>query len=515
MSLGKKEDRILSDRYQLVELVGSGAMGQVYRAEDQILGGVTVAVKFLSQTLLNEKMRQRFEREATISALLGEKSIHIIRVRDYGIDENEVPFYVMEFLEGQSLSDLIKFQPLELKRFLHITRQICVGMEAAHSGIMLHGDLCQVVHRDIKPSNVLIMQDPTVGEFVKILDFGIARLVQENATQTHSFMGTLAYCSPEQMEGKKLDNRSDIYSLGVMMYEMLTLEMPILPETSSFGAWYKAHHDFEPRPFESHLRIPSELKSMIMKCMAKSRDDRPQTVAEILRVIQGVEKGEQAPSYSQKTSYSGQPTIVADFSKQEEKTTIAHPRNEDDDATQVAPDRKTLTNFTWPKNKPLQKIVFPRIVNTDTETYPSLWVMLDKQDILNRIVSIRYNQFLFLSSPHPMILWITVIYNPTYGARWLPCYLDLKSDSSKQVVASLADSGNYKILFFALEEPQKCQHSMVSTIASNQCKIMQEWIKNSTQYTSNGDPRVSKKRLKDEFERLKPKILAKLEESYK
>lgn len=119
--------------------------------------------------------------------------------------------------------------------------------------------------------------------------------------------------------------------------------------------------------------------------------------------------------------------------------------------------------------------------------------MLDKQDILNRIVSIRYNQFLFLSSPHPMILWITVIYNPTYGARWLPCYLDLKNETSKQVVASLAGTGSYKILFFALEEPRKCQHSMVSTIASNQCKIMQEWIKNSTHYNSTGDARVSKK----------------------
>lgn len=83
------------------------------------------------------------------------------------------------------------------------------------------------------------------------------------------------------------------------------------------------------------------------------------------------------------------------------------------------------------------------------------------------------------------------------------------------MVASLAESGSYKILFFALEEPQKCQHSMVSTIAANQCRIMQEWIKNSTHYNADGDPRVSKKRLKDEFERLKPKILAKLEESYK
>jgi serine/threonine-protein kinase len=525
MSLGQKDNRILGDRYQLIELIGSGAMGQVYRAEDQILGGVTVAVKFLSQTLLNEKMRHRFEREATISALLGEKSIHIIRVRDYGIDNNEVPYYVMEFLEGQSLSDIIKFQPLELKRFLYITRQICVGMDAAHSGIMLHKELCQVVHRDIKPSNVSVMQDPTLGELVKILDFGIAKLVQANATQTHSFMGTLAYCSPEQMEGKELDNRSDIYSLGVMMYEMLTLEMPILPETSSFGAWYKAHHDFQPRPFEPHLKIPSDLKNIIMKCMAKSRNDRPQTVAEILRVIERIEKENNRSHSGKMTSYSGQETIVADQVQEQQKQ--IKESNQNDDKTefsqtivtpsnQKSPSKITKdTKLTWPKNKPIQKIVFPRIVNTKMETYPSLWVMLDKQDILNRIVSIRYNQFLFLSSPHPMILWITVIYNPIHGPRWLPCYLDLKSESSRQVVASLAELGSYKILFFALEEPEKCQHSMISTIASNQCTIMKDWIKNTSNFNDKGDANLSRKRLRDEFERLKPRILQKLAESYK
>lgn len=514
MSLGKKDNRILGDRYQLLELIGSGAMGQVYRAEDQVLGGVIVAVKFLSQTLLNEKMRHRFEREATISALLGEKSIHIIRVRDYGIDDNEVPYYVMEFLEGQSLSDIIKFQPLELKRFLYITRQICVGMDAAHSGIMLHHELCQVVHRDIKPSNVSVMQDPTLGELVKILDFGIAKLVQANATQTHSFMGTLAYCSPEQMEGKELDNRSDIYSLGVMMYEMLTLEMPILPETSSFGAWYKAHHNFEPRPFDSYLKIPSELKNIIMKCMAKSRDDRPQTVAEILKVIEGVEKANSRSNSSNKTSYSGQETIVANNMSGNDRTEISDGVVKSS-PTKSQPQIVKDTQIRWPKNKPLQKIVFPRIVNTQSETYPSLWVMLEKQDILNRVVSIRYNQFLFLSSPHPMILWITVIYNPTYGARWLPCYLDLKTESARQVVASLSELGNYKILFFALEEPEKCQHSMISTIASNQCAIMREWIQNSISFTDKGQAQVSRKRLRDEFERLKPRILEKLAQSYK
>jgi serine/threonine-protein kinase len=113
-----------------------------------------------------------------------------------------------------------------------------------------------------------------------------------------------------------------------------------------------------------------------------------------------------------------------------------------------------------------------------------------------------------------MILWITVIYNPTHGPRWLPCYLDLKTESARQVVFALSQLGSYKILFFALEEPEKCQHSMISTIASNQCTIMKEWIKNTTIPTPEGDAKVSRKRLRDEFERLKPRILEKLAQSY-
>jgi len=202
--------RLLANRYQLIELAGSGAMGQVYRAEDKLLGGVTVAVKFLSQALLNQKMKERFEREATISALLGEKSSHIVRVKDYGLDEKEIPFYVMEFLQGESLSDVIKYRPLSIDRFLKVVRQICFGLESAHKGILYQGELCPIIHRDIKPSNILIVEDAALGELVKILDFGIAKLVQSEESQTQAFMGTLAYCSPEQMEGKELDNRSDI-----------------------------------------------------------------------------------------------------------------------------------------------------------------------------------------------------------------------------------------------------------------------------------------------------------------
>ncbi|NEO28200.1 MAG: protein kinase, partial [Kamptonema sp. SIO4C4] len=125
-------NRLLSNRYRIVGLAGKGAMGKVYRAEDSLLGGVTVAIKFLAQTLLNQKMRDRFEREATICALLAEKSIHIVRVKDYGVDDNEVTFYVMEFLQGESLSNLIKARALPLPRFLSIVRQICQGLDCAH-----------------------------------------------------------------------------------------------------------------------------------------------------------------------------------------------------------------------------------------------------------------------------------------------------------------------------------------------------------------------------------------------
>ena len=257
MAKDPHQSRLLSNRYQLIEMVGKGAMGRVYLAEDNLLGGVTVAIKFLSQALLNKKMKERFLREAKISALLAEKTIHIVRVRDYGVDEDEIPYYVMEFLQGDSLSDLIKVQPFTLPRFLKLARQICLGLQPAHSGIVFDKEQVTIIHRDIKPSNVLVVQDSTLGELVKILDFGIAKLIQSGGAQTQSFMGTLAYCSPEQMEGKELDNRSDIYSLGVMMYEMVTGDMPITPETHSFGGWYKAHHRHTPKPFKSNVKIPS------------------------------------------------------------------------------------------------------------------------------------------------------------------------------------------------------------------------------------------------------------------
>lgn len=495
MTEDRNEGRLLANRYRIIELVGKGAMGQVYRAEDTVLGGLTVAVKFVAQAVLNEKRRTRFEQEATVCALLGEKSIHIVQVRDYGVDEYDVPFYAMEFLQGKGLNELIKHRPLSLRRFLRLSRQICLGLSCAHQGIFFKGELCPIIHRDIKPSNILIVQDPTLGELVKILDFGIAKLVQSNTDQTHSFQGTLAYCSPEQMEGKELDSRSDIYSLGVMMYEMITGEMPILPENNSFGAWYQAHRYYPPEPFREDLQLPDSLKSLILDCLAKERDERPQGVEEILERFsateQELEEGQSA---------------TAELSKHSLDETATYPTQ-----NPTGTDEHYYLNAAWPPDKPRQKIVFPRLINSSHGAFPSLWVMLDKQDIDNRLLSTRYNQFLFIMSPHPMVLWITALHNSEYGTRWLPCYLDLKTSSGQRTARSLGELGYYRILFFAIEFPDTCQHVLTSTIARAQRQKLHDWATSSQGWESHASPQMSKQLLRQEFENIKPKIQFKLE----
>ncbi len=519
----KNYGRFLTERYQIADLIGEGAMGRVYRAKHTELG-MNVAVKFLSQALLSSKMRERFEREAKISARLGQESIHIVRVVDAGLDEDEIPYYIMEFLAGDSLSDVIRVQPLPIARFINITRQICLGLEAAHKGIIFNDELCRIIHRDIKPSNIFVLPEPTLGELVKILDFGIAKLIQADNYQTQSFMGTLAYCSPEQIEGKELDNRSDIYSLGVMMYEMLTGEMPLLPQNSSFGAWYKAHREYKPEPFESSLKLPKSIEALVMKCLAKRREDRPQTISEILYTLERIQSDlnimSQSPSLPRLDSRS---TAGGDRSSLNQRTASFDPNNSRTQQFSKSDRPQPKTQHTtpsieaiffqtaWPQEKPQQKIVFPDLIATPKGMFATLWVMLDRKDIIDRVASKRYNQFLFLLHPHPMLLWITLLYNKENGPRWLPCYLDLKTEKGQQVVTVLSQSESYRVLFFDVNGSGDCQHVMTSSIASKNRQRLKYWVNTSQLVKGSGQPQMTKNLLKQEYEKLKPKIILRLE----
>ena len=520
--------RLLVNRYQLVELIGTGAMGRVYRAKDILLGGVPVAVKFLSLTIQNQKLRlqERFEREAKTCALLGQKSLHIVRVMDYGVDENKTPFYVMEYLQGESLSEVIRSQMLPLPKFLNLARQICLGLQCAHEGIPVDGEICPIIHRDIKPSNILVIQDASLGQLTKILDFGIAKLRQADSDQTNYYLGTLAYSSPEQMEGKELDNRSDIYSLGVLMFEMLTGKMPLQAETHSFGGWYKVHHFQQPRSFKSvnpNIEVPKALENLVMSCLAKEPCDRPQNVGKILQALEPLEQrystgrqlGQRIETTLAKVTIPGeinfpQPTKVK---AQPQPQPQPQPKQQLKPARSASPAEieRLARQQIWPPNKPVAEIVFAHCLPTSNETLATLWVMLKKEDIQKRQVCKRYNQFLFLMSPHPMLLWITALYTREAGPRWLRCFLDMKTHQGEEMTRLLGERGRYWVLLFALEEAQHCTHAMSVRIAPSQCELLKKWVETSQTLISVGSPKMSKDLLNAQFDKIKPQIITKLE----
>lgn len=502
-------NRILANRYQLQESIGSGAMGQVYRAKDILLGGVPVAVKLLSLSIQNKKIRmqERFEQEAKTCALLGQKSIHIVRVMDYGVDEKGTPFYVMEYLQGKDLGSIIRSKTLTLARFLSLARQISLGLLCAHQGILIDGKNCAIIHRDIKPNNVLVIQDPSFGELAKLLDFGIAKLLQGDSSQTKYYMGTLAYSSPEQMEGSELDCRSDIYSLGVMMFEMIVGSIPVQANTDSFGGWYKAHHFQPPRSFDTvspRFSVPPALQDLVIGCLAKAQSDRPQSVSDIIQVLTSLEQ-----------QASTAPTLlpVAHQSETKGSQEIAIAPTTNGLANQRLSTQAICRLITWPRSKPIADIVFPHPIQINDETMAALWVMLSQSEIIQRLQNRTYNQFLFIPHPHPMLLWITALYHRAHGAKWIPYYLDLKNSQNLELLQLMATTGFYRLLLFARESPHQASSCLFLNIAPAQRQLLQEWATLSQTVYSASDPNLSKTLLKQEYEKLKPLILSKLEVS--
>ncbi len=483
----KKE--LLANRYQLKQLIGRGGMGEIFLAEDVLLGGTPVAVKFLSQTFVNPKIQQDFAREARTSAALSQKSLHIVRAYDYGVSAEGKPFYVMEYLNGRSLKDLI---PIPLPRFLILARQICLGLQCAHQGINIDGKIYPLVHRDIKPANILVVPDPILGQLAKILDFGIAKFINYAATNSTNkgFNGTLPYSSPEQLEGGELDSRSDIYSLGVMMFEMLTGAKPWKPETDLFGAWYKAHHFEAPRAIADvnpQLKLPQQINDLIMGCLAKLPSDRPQNMTAILQVLNSLEKSS-CPILPTNLSSRSAPTIPLGSGL-------------------LLAIEKNCGRFVWPQNKPIQEIVFPQLIDTPQGTVAALWLMLPKQEIQKRVLSKRHNQFIFITSPHPMLLWVTVLYNQELGPRWLPCYLDMQHPPNQQLVYSLVKNERYPLICFTLEAPHSCTNVLSSYVDPTQRQMLKIWVEQSKHLPPSSQPQLGKHLLKQQYKQMQSRIL--------
>ena len=277
--------RVYSGRYELTHLIARGGMAQVYRAMDRQLDR-PVALKVLFPELsVDRTFVERFRREAQAAANLSHPNI--VPVFDWGEDDGTY-FIVMEYVDGRALSAVLRDPtPLPPRQIATIGAGVAAALAFAHR----HG----VIHRDVKPGNVLITPE---GE-VKVTDFGIARAVntEESLTQTGAVMGTAAYFSPEQAEGKGVDSRSDIYSLGVVLYEM-SVGRPPFTGDSPVAVASKHVRDTPVLPREANPAVPAALEAVVMKAMAKNPDDRYATAeelrADLLRFAEGrpVEAGD-------------------------------------------------------------------------------------------------------------------------------------------------------------------------------------------------------------------------------
>ena len=268
--------------YFILDRLGAGGMGEVYLARDSRLDR-TVALKVLSADVSSDKRRmQRFRQEAKVASSLNQPNI--LTIFEFGEVDGKT-FLATEYIDGETLRDHLRGKRLKLPEILDVTIQILAALDAAHEA--------RIVHRDMKPENVMIRRRDHV---VKVLDFGLAKLTEKRSalatdrsdleaatamkTAPGTIMGTINYMSPEQAQSQSVDHRSDIWSTGVMLYEMVTGTMPFGGPTT--GHTLVQIIDKEPQPLPKSAGAPAELQRIILKAMTKSADDRYQTAKDML-----------------------------------------------------------------------------------------------------------------------------------------------------------------------------------------------------------------------------------------
>ena len=256
-------------RYEILSELGQGAMGVVYKARDPMLDRI-VAIKTINLTLPKEELAEfeaRFYQEAKAAG--GLSHLNIVTIHDIGRSDR-VAYMAMEYLEGQELRRLMQSRvPIQIAHALDIAAQVAEGLQFAHDR--------QIIHRDIKPANIMVLNDG----LVKITDFGIARMRNnEVKTMTGMILGSPKYMSPEQVSGKRADTRSDIFSLGVVLYEMLTGTSPFVAD-NIHGVMYQTMNFNPPAPRTLNSELPDVLNFIVAKALAKNLDDRYQKAKDL------------------------------------------------------------------------------------------------------------------------------------------------------------------------------------------------------------------------------------------
>lgn len=286
-------DTVLADRYRVVKKLGEGGMGSVYLAEHTTINK-RLAIKVLSPEFSHKQdLVDRFLQEARAASMIDQENV--VEITDFGSTPNGSVFFVMEFLNGEDLSDTIKTNgPLPWARVKPIMLQIVEALKSAHEA--------GIIHRDMKPENCFRIKRGSNQDFIKVLDFGIAKVTSDegegkNLTRTGMIFGTPEYMSPEQAKGEKVDHRVDVYALGVILYELLTGKVPFTADTF-MGILTK--HMFEPPAAPStvvpHANIPEDVEAIILKALQKDREYRFQDMTDMGAAIEKVGTGSAAVS---------------------------------------------------------------------------------------------------------------------------------------------------------------------------------------------------------------------------
>ena len=273
--------RVLDGRFEVREPLGRGGMGTVYRAI-QLSVDREVAIKVVHPKLADDRQAaKRFLREARLASRLNLPSV--VQVIDFGQTDDGVLYLVMELLRGRTLAKEQAGQRLPLKRVLAIGSQLCDALEAAHAQ--------GIVHRDLKPGNIVVLADPPGRDLLKVLDFGLAKsLVADTSskvTNTDAILGTPLYMSPEQVQGKGSEPRSDLYALGCILYELLTGAPPFVDSSVNL---ILARHLTEPAP-PLPAAVPPRLRALVAQLLAKEPAERPASAADVRAVLQWIVDG--------------------------------------------------------------------------------------------------------------------------------------------------------------------------------------------------------------------------------
>jgi serine/threonine-protein kinase len=264
-------------RYQIIEEIGKGGMGKVYKAQDKKIKE-TVALKLIKPEIASDKKTiERFGNEMKFARKVAHRNV--CRMYDLG-EEKGVHFITMEYVPGEDLKGMIRMMgQLGAGKTISIAKQVCEGLEEAHR--------LGVVHRDLKPSNIMIDKDGNA----RIMDFGIARSLKgKGITGPGVMIGTPEYMSPEQVEGKEVDQRTDIYALGVVLYEMVAGRVPFEGDTP-FSIGVKQISEIPRPPKEINDQIPEDLSRVILRCLEKEKEKRYQSAGKLRTELENIEKG--------------------------------------------------------------------------------------------------------------------------------------------------------------------------------------------------------------------------------